>query len=137
MLLQKRSWVAVIAIVLSSAMLHAQTAGTISGIVEDESAAAIPGATVTISNVNTGIVRTTVSDAGGRYRVAGLIPGSYEVQVELMGFQTAVRKGLTLNVGSEIDIPMVLKAGTVEEKMGVTAAGPVVQTSNSSVGAVV
>ncbi len=135
MLLQKRGWIAVIAIVLSSAMLHAQTAGTISGIVEDESAASIPGATVTITNP--GIVRTTVSDAGGRYRVAGLIPGSYEVQVELMGFQTAVRKGLTLNVGSEIDIPMVLKAGTVEEKIEVTAAAPMVQTSNASLGAVV
>src|SRR3977135_1088609 len=122
---QKRLWVVVFAIVLSSAMLHAQTGG------------ASPGATVTITNVNTGIVRTTVSDAGGRYRVAGLIPGGYEVQVELQGFQTAVRKGLTLNVGSEIDIPMVLKAGQIEEKIEVTAAAPMVQTSNASLGAVV
>src|SRR5258706_3792972 len=134
---QKRVWVVVFAIVLSSAILHAQTGGTIAGVVQDESAGAIPGATVTITNVNTGIVRTTVSDDGGRYRVAGLIPGSHEVQVELMGFQTAVRKGLTLNVGSAIDIPMVLKAGQIEEKIEVTAAAPMVQTANASLGAVV
>jgi hypothetical protein len=134
---QKCGWVVVFAMLLSSAMLHAQTGGTISGVVQDESAAAIPGATVTVTNVNTGILRTTVSDAGGRYRVAGLIPGAYEVQVELQGFQTAVRKGLTLNIGSEIEIPMVLKAGTVEEKIEVTAAAPMVQTTNASLGAVV
>src|SRR6476661_8612061 len=108
---QKGLWVLGLVLVLSSAVLRAQTGGTIAGVVQDESAAAIPGATVTITNVNTGIIRTTVSDAGGRYRVAALIPGSYEIQVELQGFQTAVRKGLTLNVGSEIDIPMTLNAG--------------------------
>ena len=133
----KGLWVIVAAIVLSNAVLHAQTGGTISGVVQDESAAAIPGATVTVTNVATGILRTTVSDEGGRYRVAGLIPGGYEVQVELQGFQTAVRKGLTLNIGSEIEIPMVLKAGTVEEKIEVTAAAPMVQTTNASLGAVV
>jgi len=133
----RRGWIAVFAIVLSGAIVEAQTGGTIAGVVQDESAAAIPGATVTITNVNTGIIRTTVSDAGGRYRVAALIPGSYEIQVELQGFQTAVRKGLTLNVGSEIDIPMTLNAGTVEEKIEVTAAAPMVQTANASLGAVV
>jgi hypothetical protein len=134
---QRCASVVVFAIVLSSAMLYAQTGGTISGVVQDESAAAIPGATVTVTNTATGILRTTVSDEGGRYRVAGLIPGAYEVQVELQGFQTAVRKGLTLNIGSEIEIPMVLKAGTIEEKIEVTAAAPMVQTTNASLGAVV
>ena len=65
-MLHKRSWIVVFALVLSSAVLHAQTAGTISGIVQDQSAAAIPGATVTIKNVDTGILRTTVSDEAGR-----------------------------------------------------------------------
>src|SRR5215831_5456426 len=134
---QKGLWVIGLVLVLSSAVLRAQTGGTISGVVTDDSSAAIPGATVTVTNVNTGIARTTVSDQGGRYRVPALIPGEYEVQVELQGFQTAVRKGLTLNVGTEIDIPMSLKAGNVQETIEVTAAAPIVQTANATLGAVV
>jgi carboxypeptidase family protein len=133
----KRAWIAVVAFVLSSVVLYAQTGGTISGVVQDESSGAIPGATITVTNVNTGIMRTTVSDQGGRYRVPGLIPGEYAVQAELQGFQTAVRKGLTLNVGSEIEIPMVLKTGSIEETIEVTGAAPIVQTANATLGTVV
>src|SRR4051794_19118250 len=69
--------------ILMSATLHAQTSGTIAGVVQDDSTAAIPNVKVTVTNVDTGIVRSTVSDDGGRYEVAGLIPGNYEAQAEL------------------------------------------------------
>src|SRR5260370_30361894 len=123
---RKRWCFFLLAIVLSSVTLKAQTLGTIAGVVQDESGAVIARAKVTVTNVETGIARSTGSDAGGRYEVTGLIPDHYEIQVEAAGFQTEVRKGLTLNVGSEIDIPVVLKVGQVTQTAVVTAEASVV-----------
>lgn len=136
MVFHKWGCIFLFAIVLSSATLQAQTAGTgnITGVVEDESSAAIPMVKVTVRNVDTGIVRTTVSDDAGRYEVANLIPGNYEVQAAVSGFETTVRKGLTLNVGSEISIPLILRIGQVSQTVEVNAEAPLVETTSASLG---
>jgi len=102
-----------LAAVLSRGTLEAQTLGSIAGVVQDQSSASIAGAKVTVTNVETGIERSIVSDAAGRYQVTGLIPDHYDVQAEAQGFQTEIRRGLELNVGSEIALPLVLKVGQV------------------------
>src|SRR5216117_4342736 len=66
--------------------------GTILGAVKDSSGAVIPGASITAKNVETGLTRTGVSAEDGSYRLSALPVGSYEVKVELPGFQTEVHR---------------------------------------------
>src|SRR5262249_26403174 len=73
--------------------------GTISGTVADQTNAAIPGASVSIKNIDTGIARRLVTNEAGRYEAVALPVGTYEVTVSLAGFQTLVRGGITLTVG--------------------------------------
>src|SRR5512141_1891170 len=77
------------------------TTGSILGVVADETGARTPGATVTVTNSDTGITRSLVTDASGRYRAPNLPPGQYEVKAELSGFRTGIRRGIGLTVGSE------------------------------------
>src|SRR2546430_17054867 len=78
-------------LVLVPARLNAQgTNGVISGTVTDPSGAALPGATVQVKNVGTGVIRTVITNEVGRYRVPDLLVGQYEVQRTLSGFQTVV-----------------------------------------------
>lgn len=110
------------------------TAATVIGSVVDEQKAVLPGATVTIRNVDSGLVRTTTADATGNYRLVGLPPGRYELTAELSGFRTAVRSDLTLTVAQEATVVIALRIGTLEEAITVTAETPVVQTSRSALG---
>ncbi len=130
-------WFFLLAIVFWSVPLKAQTAGSIAGDVRDESSAVVPGAKVTVTNNDTGIARSVTTDAEGRYSVRDLLPGHYGVQAEITGFQVAVRTGLTLNVGSDIAVPMVLKVGQVTQKTEVTADAAMVETENSELAGLV
>src|SRR3954462_4434922 len=88
-----------------TASLGAQaTTSAILGTVTDSTGAPVPGASLTATNTATGIVQTAVSDARGRYIGPSLTIGAYEVKAELQGFQTVVRKGVELTVGSELVI---------------------------------
>src|SRR5437879_11932963 len=68
--------------------------GTISGTVADQSGAAVPGASVAIKNIETGIVRRLVTNEAGRYEAVALPVGTYEVTASLAGFQTFARGGI-------------------------------------------
>src|SRR6266699_3783194 len=88
-------------IFLSGIAVSAQVStATIAGVVQDASGAVIPGVSITIKNVETGVIRTATSDEGGRYTVPELTLGDYEVEAQLAGFQTEVRSGITLTVGA-------------------------------------
>ena len=116
----------------------AQTAsGVISGVVQDESGAVVPAANITVTNQETGISRTVTSDSAGRYRVPGLIPDHYQVQAQLTGFQTVVKTGIELTVGSEAVINLVLEVGQVAEKTVVSADAPLVDTTSSTLSSLV
>src|SRR4030095_868614 len=83
---------------LCSGIAHGQvTTGTISGTVPNSAGAVIPGATVTIQNVDTGIGRTVTTDTAGRYLAPQLALGTHEVTAAAGGFQTVVRSGITLS----------------------------------------
>ena len=69
------------------------TTGTILGTVTDQAEAIVPGATVTVKNIETGVTRSITTDEAGRYRVAALLPGKYEVKAEREGFSTELRSG--------------------------------------------
>lgn len=129
-------WVVTVTICVSAAGAPARaqlTTGTIYGVVLDESKGVLPGAAVTITNVATGAVRSTVTDTEGRYRTPSLPVGSYRVEAELPGFQTAVRSGITLTVGSEAAVDFTLGIGSLTENVEVTGAAPLVDTRQSQV----
>ena len=107
--------------------------GTILGTVTDESKSALPGATITLKNVDTGQTRTLVTDPGGLYRAPGLSLGSYEVRAELAGFQPKVRKGLELTVGREAVVDFRLGLASVTETIVVQGEVSPVNTTESTV----
>src|SRR5215813_14270884 len=107
---------------------------TILGGVKDSSGAVIPGASITAKSVETGLTRTGVSGEDGSYRLSALPVGGYEVRVELAGFRTEVRSGLTLTVAQEAVVNFTLQAGAVEQTVVVTEDAPIVNTTSGSLG---
>jgi len=113
------------------------TTATLSGIVTDQSGGALPGATVTIRSLDTEAIRTLTTDADGRYRAAALEPGNYEVTVELERFQTVRRSGIRMTIGQTLTLDLRLAVGRLEDVVNVTAEAPVIDTTRSSVSALV
>src|ERR1700731_439092 len=79
-------------------IVSAQTSGEITGEVHDQSGAAAPNATVTVTNTGTNASRSTTTNDAGIYSVPSLVPGNYQVRVALQGFQPVVRTGVELQV---------------------------------------
>src|SRR6266508_860067 len=132
-------WIALAAALLVAApRTFAQgTTGSISGFVTDETGAALPGATVTVRQVETDLKRVLVTDDAGRYRAQQLAPGKNEVIVELQGFRTAQVPDLTLTVGQDSVVSLQLKVGGIDEHVLVTGESPLVNMRQSSVASLV
>jgi outer membrane receptor protein involved in Fe transport len=128
---------AVVISVLVSATAVAQTGGTLQGRVVDDQGLALPGASVTLTNVETGWTRTDVTDAQGWYRAPVLPPGIYSIRAELTGFAPALNERVTLTLGQELTVNLTLKVATLEETVTVTAAVPLVETSSHTLGTTV
>ena len=108
--------------------------GSITGTVTDPQGAVIPGARITVTNVETNAVQRTVSNSTGYFEVNLLNPGNYTVAVAVDGFITAVRSGLVLSVASRLEIPFQLQVGQVSERVEVTAAAPLIDVATASGG---
>ena len=106
----------------------------ISGTIFDAAKAVLPGVTVTITNEDTGLTRTVVTDDEGRYIIPTVTPGTYTLAAELPGFQSLKRPGVRLAVGQELDLDMTMNVATVEEQVTVTAQASVVEATSSRVG---
>jgi hypothetical protein len=114
----------------------AQSTGTIQGTVLDQQGAAVPGATVTLRHVQTGVERSLVTDSGGAYLAASLQPGPYRIEVKLQGFRDEARD-VEVDVARTIAVDFKLGVGTVTEQVNVTALAPLIETTTTSVGTVV
>lgn len=128
----------VLGLIFSSAVIRAAVTGTILGRVTDPSGAAIPGAAVTLRNPNTGLVRTTKTDATGNFEFL-LVPvgNGYTVQVTKEGFETSVHSGITLLVNESYSVDVHLRLGALTEKVNVSAVPVQVQTVNTQLGNVI
>lgn len=123
-----------VATLFAGVSLHAQEiTGSISGVVLDASGAAIPNATVTVTNTDKNIVvRTLKTDEGGRY-VAPFLPiGRYTVLVEANGFKKTQHTSITLNVNDKLTVNFTLEVGTVTEVVTVTASVLQVETRTAT-----
>ncbi len=119
----------------ASAVVAAQSGtGVIAGIVRDATGASIPGATVRVSSMDTGVAETTVTNLEGAYRVASLVPGKYGVEITLSGFAPATRRPIALEVGQTIAVDVVLDVDTHTETVDVVASVPIVDSQSSNVG---
>jgi hypothetical protein len=116
-------------VLLSGIYTHAQeTRGSIAGTVHDPQGV-IPGATVKVTNVNTGVTQPVITNERGYFEASLLVAGSYQVTVEMPGFKTLNRAGLTLAVGQQVMLDLPLEVGTIEETITVTGDAPLLETS--------
>ena len=110
---------------------------TLYGTVADSAGAAIPGASITVTNTATSVVTKVVSDGSGSYTFPSLVPSTYTISAEAPGFQTEVLNGVTLEVNQKAREDIQLRVGSVDTKVEVTAEAPLVDSSSASVGTVI
>jgi len=122
---------------LGAGILSAQSTATISGTVTDASGAAVPGVKLEVKNVDTDIVSTATSDTAGRYRAPELLVGSYEINASHAGFQTVIRKGVTITVGSEAIVDISLKVGQAQQTITVDEQVSQVETTSTAIATLV
>ena len=114
--------------------LAAQTQTRLTGTVTDNTGSIIPGAAITISNINTGVTLTAESNASGNYNFPILAAGQYELVCEFEGFKTYSQSGLVLETGSVRGVNIEMQVGDVTETIEVDAAAPLLETESSTVG---
>src|SRR6202158_1370326 len=118
--------------------IQAQVAGgTITGTVVDSSGRLLPNASVSITNVATGINRSVTTNEDGLYIAPNLLPASYELTFSGPGFKTEVRSGIELTVGATVSLNMTMQVGGSQETVQVQTEAPDVQLATSDISAVV
>ena len=120
---------AFIGVLALASFVHAQAASaTVGGTVLDESSAVVPGAQITVVDLDTGLRRETTTDAQGSFGVPFLSPGRYRVTAERDGFRPAEIAALDLNVGDNLGLRLVLKVPRLGESVTVSAEAARVST---------
>lgn len=124
----------VVAFLLAGTPAFAQlTTGTISGTVLDTTDAALPGVSVTVTNTQTGLSRTVVTNRRGFYEATNLPVGNYSISAALEGFGSAETKDVQLTVGRTAVIDMTLAVGGLAQEVTVTGAAPLIETTSATV----
>ncbi len=134
-------WTLLLALLLAAAAakpIFAQVeSGKVLGEVLDSSGAAIKGAAVTVTNVDTGVIHKAVTGSGGEYAATELQPGYYTVSVEQPGFKKAVQPAFKLDINQVVRVDMTLVPGMVSEHIEVSAVEPLMESQTSSTGQVI
>jgi len=130
------SFVAVVAALALHAVAATASAqqASISGVIVDESRLVLPGVTITVVNVETGVPTVAVSDDKGEYRLPRLLPGNYRLQSELAGFAMMTIEPISLLVGQNATVALTLKLAQLNETVTVNGQSPLVDIGSSQVG---
>jgi hypothetical protein len=120
----------------SAAYAQFDTASVV-GTVRDNTAAVVPGATVTLSNLDTGITATRVSDENGSFEFMNVRIGRYKVTAELQGFSIALADNIQVAVGARQRVELQLKTGNLTETVEVVGAATRLETDSSQRGQVI
>ena len=117
------AWALLLSSVLVSPATAQETRGTILGTVKDAQGV-VPGATVTITSLDTGGSQSLTTNSTGYFEAPLLQPGTYQVTVAMTGFKTVTQTGLVLAVGQQLSLPLQIELGQVAETVNVTADTP-------------
>src|SRR6266545_272701 len=136
----KRTWTTLfmgfLVLVMTCGSVWAQATAQISGAVQDQSGAVLPGVEVTATQTETGVSRMTITNETGNYVLSNLPLGPYRLEAGLPGFRTFVQTGIVLQVNSNPTINVVLQVGQVSEQVEVQANAGLVETRSLSVGSI-
>src|SRR5437899_5015122 len=112
-------------------------AAAVTGILTDQSGAALPGVIVVALNEATLVTHSAVSNEAGVYIITSLPVGTYNVSAELEGFKTVFTKSMTLEANQIARVDLTLELGRIDEIMYVFGANPLFQTEKATVGEIV
>src|SRR5436190_5322230 len=130
---------ALLIVFLSLANAAAQSVSTaqINGTVKDESGGGLPGATVSVTQTDTGLIRTTVTDETGSYVLQNLPIGPYRFEAEVQGFRKFVQTGIVLQVNANPTLNVTMQLGQLAETITVQGTAALVETRNPGIGQVI
>jgi hypothetical protein len=127
-----------LAVLLPASVAWAQlSTAQLSGRVTDESGAVLPGAAVTVTQTDTGLTRTVVTNENGTYVLPNLPTGPYRLETMLQGFRTFTQTGIVLQVAAAPVINVAMAIGSLEETVSVEAAAPLVDVQSAGIGDIV
>src|SRR3954447_1737112 len=133
-----RGWqlalLALLAIALSADARAQLSTATLSGTITDSTGAAVPDASITLTQTDTNYVRAAKSKGDGSYREEFLPIGPYKISVSASGFKTLERSGITLSVLQNADLDLQLQIGTTGETIEVSADVPLINANNATLG---
>lgn len=124
-------------VAFSPSLLAQSTFGTVTGSVADSSGAAVPGATVTLTNSATAETRSITTGADGLYSFVNVVPGTYRLDVDKTGFKHLRREPVVVQVNQDTHIDAALEVGAQSQTVEVTAETPLLQSTSASLGQVV
>jgi hypothetical protein len=133
------SWMVVFLLwaVTPAALFGQNTSGKISGVVSDNTGAAIGGCAVTLANLDTNESNQVKTDASGNYSFPSIPPGRYKIQAEKTGFKIFVREPILVEIESGLKIDIALAVGAATETVEVTSQTPLLQPETNSLGQVI
>jgi len=114
-----------------------QTFGEVTGRVSDQSGAAVPGATLTLTNTSTNAARTVVCSGDGFYSFPSVQPGIYNIKAEHPGFKVAASNGFEVQVQQTLRLDLTLEVGQINQSVEVAASANLLQAENGTVGTVI
>src|SRR6476646_5643602 len=124
--------IALVACLAASSTAGAQVAaGELTGIIQDSGGGAVPGATVTVTNVATNQQRVVRSTADGVYTAASLPPGDYRLDIALSGLKPIRREGIRVATDEKARVDFTLAVGDVREQITVVGNTPIVRTETA------
>ena len=107
--------------------------GSVVGTLSDATGAVVPGATVVVTNQNTGLTRQVVTDENGYYSIPNLLEGVYDLAVTSGGFKPYTQKGVIISINRVTRVDATLDLGAVTEQVSVEATSAVLQTNKADV----
>lgn len=132
--LRRLTFLLLFPLLASTALLSQVIAGRVTGTVTDQTGAAIPGAHVTLTNEETSLAQKVRSGSAGTYVFEAVNPGVYTLRAKASGFKEFINPHIRVHIQTDIDVDIKLLVGSEDQKVTVTAATPLLQSQDASLG---